>query len=578
MEALSKQKQEAIEPANETMIGADAIIQSLIDEGVDYIFGYPGGANMPMYDSLHRMGGDKIKHILSRHEQGAIHSAQGYARSSGNVGVVFATSGPGATNIITGIADAYLDSTPLVCITGQVNASLLGSDAFQETDITGVTSPVTKWNYQLTKEEEITDIIAKAFYIAKSGRPGPVLVDISKDIQFKDVEYSYNKCSYVKSYIALPEPKLNVIQQAAELINNAKKPMIIFGQGVILSGAEQELKQLIEKADIPAANTLLGISAIETDHPNAVGMVGMHGNYAPNFLTNSCDVLIAIGMRFDDRITGDLSQYAKQAQIIHFDIDKSEFHKNVKANIAVLGDAKETLTTTLTLIEKNDHTAWKQEFADLEAVEKKEIWDEVLSPTEGDITMAEVVRRVSEITNNEAIVVTDVGQHQMFACRYSKFKNTKSFISSGGLGTMGFGLPAAIGAKLGAPEKDVVCFSGDGGFQMTMQELGTIMEYGINVKAIILNNGFLGMVRQWQDLFFDKRYASTPMMSPDFGKISSAYDIEYKKVTERDNLVSSLKEMLSHDGSFVLEVKVKEELNVFPMIPGGAAVTDVRLK
>jgi acetolactate synthase-1/2/3 large subunit len=392
------------------------------------------------------------------------------------------------------------------------------------------------------------------------------------------VEYSYNKCSYVKSYIALPEPKLNVIQQAAELINNAKKPMIIFGQGVILSGAEQELKQLIEKADIPAANTLLGISAIETDHPNAVGMVGMHGNYAPNFLTNSCDVLIAIGMRFDDRITGDLSQYAKQAQIIHFDIDKSEFHKNVKANIAVLGDAKETLTTTLTLIEKNDHTAWKQEFADLEAVEKKEIWDEVLSPTEGDITMAEVVRRVSEITNNEAIVVTDVGQHQMFACRYSKFKNTKSFISSGGLGTMGFGLPAAIGAKLGAPEKDVVCFSGDGGFQMTMQELGTIMEYGINVKAIILNNGFLGMVRQWQDLFFDKRYASTPMMSPDFGKISSAYDIEYKKVTERDNLVSSLKEMLSHDGSFVLEVKVKEELNVFPMIPGGAAVTDVRLK
>ena len=578
MEALSKQKQEAIEPANETMIGADAIIQSLIDEGVDYIFGYPGGANMPMYDSLHRMGGDKIKHILSRHEQGAIHSAQGYARSSGNVGVVFATSGPGATNIITGIADAYLDSTPLVCITGQVNASLLGSDAFQETDITGVTSPVTKWNYKLTKEEEITDIIAKAFYIAKSGRPGPVLVDISKDIQFKDVEYSYNKCSYVKSYIALPEPKLNIIQQAAELINNAKKPMIIFGQGVILSGAEQELKQLIEKADIPAANTLLGISAIETDHPNAVGMVGMHGNYAPNFLTNSCDVLIAIGMRFDDRITGDLSQYAKQAQIIHFDIDKSEFHKNVKANIAVLGDAKETLTTTLTLIEKNDHTAWKQEFADLEAVEKKEIWDEVLSPTEGDITMAEVVRRVSEITNNEAIVVTDVGQHQMFACRYSKFKNTKSFISSGGLGTMGFGLPAAIGAKLGAPEKDVVCFSGDGGFQMTMQELGTIMEYGINVKAIILNNGFLGMVRQWQDLFFDKRYASTPMMSPDFGKISSAYDIEYKKVTERDNLVSSLKEMLSHDGSFVLEVKVKEELNVFPMIPGGAAVTDVRLK
>jgi len=577
MEALSKLKKEASEPETETMIGSDAIIQSLVDEGVEYIFGYPGGANMPIYDSLHRMDAS-VKHILARHEQGAIHSAQGYARSSGKVGVVFATSGPGATNIITGIADAFLDSTPLVCITGQVNVSLLGSDAFQETDITGVTSPVTKWNYQLTKEEEITDVIAKAFYIAKSGRPGPVLIDVSKDIQFKDVEYAYKKCSYVKSYIALPEPKLKDIKLAATLINNAKKPMIIYGQGVILSGAEKELKQLIEKADIPAANTLLGISALETDHPNAVGMVGMHGNYAPNLKTNECDVLIAIGMRFDDRITGDLSQYAKQAQIIHFDIDKSEFHKNVKANVAVLGDAKETLGKALMLIEKNEHKVWKQEFADLEAVEKKEIWDEVLDPIIGDITMPEVVRRVSEITNGEAIVVTDVGQHQMFASRYSKFNNSKSFISSGGLGTMGFGLPAAIGAKLGAPDKDVICFSGDGGFQMTMQELGTIMEYGINVKAIILNNSFLGMVRQWQDLFFDKRYASTPMMSPDFGKIASAYNVEYKKVIERDNLVSSLKEMLAHDGSFVLEVKVKEELNVFPMIPGGAAVTEVRLK
>ncbi len=578
MEAVSKQKEESIKSETTTMSGSDAIIQSLIDEGVDYIFGYPGGANMPMYDSLHQMGEDKIKHILARHEQGAIHSAQGYARSSGKTGVVFATSGPGATNIITGIADAYLDSTPLVCITGQVNASLLGSDAFQETDITGVTSPVTKWNYQLTKEDEILEILAKAFYIAGSGRPGPVLIDISKDIQFKDVEYAFEKCSYVKSYIALPEPETEEIKEAAKAINNAKKPMIIYGQGVILSGAEKELKELVEKADIPAANTLLGISALETDHPNAVGMVGMHGNYAPNLKTNECDVLIAIGMRFDDRITGDLNQYAKQANIIHFDIDKSEFHKNIKANIAVLGDAKETLRATLKLIEKNNHESWKQEFADLEAIEKKEIWDEILHPTEGDITMAEVVRKVSELTNNEAIVVTDVGQHQMFACRYSKFKNTKSFISSGGLGTMGFGLPAAIGAKLGAPEKTVVSFSGDGGFQMTMQELGIIMEYGINVKVIILNNGFLGMVRQWQDLFFDKRYASTPMQSPDFGKITEAYGIEYKKVTERSNLVDTLKEMLDHDGSFVLEVKVKEELNVFPMIPGGAPVTDVRLK
>ena len=578
MEAVSKQNNQAIKPKTVTMSGADAIINSLIDEGVDYIFGYPGGANMPMYDSLHQIGEDKIKHILARHEQGAIHSAQGYARSSGKVGVVFATSGPGATNIITGIADAYLDSTPLVCITGQVNASLLGSDAFQETDITGITSPVTKWNYQLTKEDEIVDVIAKAFYIAKSGRPGPVLVDVSKDIQFKDVEYAFEKCSYVKSYIALPKIDAEEIKEAAEAINNAKKPMIIFGQGIILSEAEKELKELVEKADIPAANTFLGISALDTDHPNAVGMVGMHGNYAPNLKTNECDVLIAIGMRFDDRITGDLDQYAKQAKVIHFDIDKSEFHKNVKASITVLGDAKESLIDILPLINKNEHKAWKQEFADLEAIEKKEIWDEILDPTEGDITMAEVVRRVSELTNNEAVVVTDVGQHQMFACRYSKFKNSKSFISSGGLATMGFGLPAAIGAKIGAPDKQVVCFSGDGGFQMTMQELGTIMEYGVNVKQIVLNNSYLGMVRQWQDLFFDKRYASTPMKSPDFGKVTDAYGIAYKKVTERDNLLESLKEMLDHDGSYVLEVTVKEELNVFPMIPGGAAVTDVRLK
>jgi len=578
MEVVSKQNEKAIKPETITMSGSDAIIQSLIDEGVDYIFGYPGGANMPMYDSLHQMGDDKIKHILARHEQGAIHAAQGYARSSGKVGVVFATSGPGATNIITGIADAYLDSTPLVCITGQVNASLLGSDAFQETDITGVTSPVTKWNYQLTKEDEILKVIAKAFYIAASGRPGPVLIDVSKDIQFKDVEYAFKKCTYVKSYVALPELNEEDIKKAADAINNAKKPMIIYGQGVILSEAEAELKELVEKADIPAANTLLGISALETDHPNAVGMVGMHGNYAPNIKTNECDVLIAIGMRFDDRITSDLTKYAKQAKVIHFDIDRSEFHKNVKADIAVLGDAKESLQATLKLINKNEHKTWKQEFADLEAIEKKEIWDEIIDPTEGDITMAEVVRRVSELTNDEAVVVTDVGQHQMFACRYSRFKNTKSFISSGGLGTMGFGLPAAIGAKLGVPDKQVVSFSGDGGFQMTMQELGTIMEYGIGVKQIVLNNGYLGMVRQWQDLFFDKRYASTPMMSPDYGKISEAYGIKYKKVTERDNLVDTLKEMLDHDGAYVLEVIVKEELNVFPMVPGGAAVTDVRLK
>lgn len=561
---------------NNTMTGADAIIQALIDEGVKYIFGYPGGANMPMYDSLYGRE-EEIKHILARHEQGAIHSAQGYARSSDNVGVVFATSGPGGTNIITGIADAFLDSTPLVCITGQVNASLLGSDAFQETDITGVTAPVTKWNYQLTKEDDILTIIAKAFYIAKSGRPGPVLIDVAKDIQFKEVKYNYKRCSYIKSYIPIPKIDQEVIEKVSHAINNSKKPMIIYGQGVILSGAEKQLKELIEKADIPAANTLLGISALPTNHENAVGMVGMHGNYAPNVLTNSCDVLIAIGMRFDDRITGDLNRYAKQAKIIHFDIDKSEFHKNVKVNIPVHGDAKEALSKILPLIKNKNHSSWKEEFQNLEKIEKKEIWDKVLTPKEGEITMAEVVDKVSKATKNDAIVVTDVGQNQMFASRYSKHNNTKSFISSGGLGTMGFGLPAAIGAKLGAENREVVCFSGDGGFQMTMQELGTIMEYGINVKVIILNNGFLGMVRQWQDLFFDKRYASTPMQSPDFGKITDAYGIQYEKVLKRENLMPAIEKMINHSGAFVLEVKVKEELNVFPMIPSGAAVTEVRL-
>lgn len=559
-----------------TMTGADAVIQSLIDEGVEYIFGYPGGANMPIYDSLY-IKRNEIKHILGRHEQGSIHAAQGYARSSDNVGVVFATSGPGATNLVTGITDAFMDSTPLVCITGQVNASLLGSDAFQETDVTGITSPITKWNYQLTKADKITEIIAKAFYIARTGRPGPVLIDISKDIQFKDVEYAYKKCEYVKSYVAYPEVNQNDVKAAAEAINNAKKPMIIYGQGVILSGAEAQLKELVEKSDIPAANTMLGISALPYNHPNKVGMVGMHGNYAPNIKTNECDVLIAIGMRFDDRITGDLERYAKQAKVVHFDIDKSEFHKNVKADVTVLGDAKETLIDTLAYINENNHTAWKQEFADLQAIEKKQIWDVELDPSEGKITAPEVIHKVAQAVNQEAIVVTDVGQHQMFASRYSQFKQTKSFISSGGLGTMGFGLPAAIGAKLGAPDREVVCYSGDGGYQMTMQELGVVMEYKINVKSIILNNGYLGMVRQWQDLFFDKRYASTPMHSPDFGKIAEAYGVGYKKVEKREDLAAAIEEMLDHDGTFVLEVIVQEELNVFPFIPGGASVTEVRL-
>jgi acetolactate synthase-1/2/3 large subunit len=558
------------------MIGSDAVIQSIIDEGAEYVFGYPGGANMPIYDSLDKRS-DELKHILARHEQGAIHAAQGYARSSGKTGVVFATSGPGATNLITGIADAFMDSTPLVCITGQVNASLLGSDAFQETDITGVTSPITKWNYQLTDENEIPEIIAKAFFIARTGRPGPVLIDISKDIQFKNLEYIYEKCSFVKSYVPMPEPRLSSIQDAAKAINNAKQPMIIFGQGVILSNAEQELKELVEKADIPAANTLLGISALDSDHPNAVGMVGMHGFYAPNILTNECDVLIAIGMRFDDRITGDLNQYAKQATVIHFDIDRSEINKNVVADIPVIGDAKECLNLLLPLVESNSHTEWKQRFTELEKEEIEQVWKKDLTPSEGPLTMPEVIRSVAVESNNKALVVTDVGQHQMFACRYSKFSEANSWISSGGLGTMGFGLPAAIGAKLGAPNKDVVLFVGDGGFQMTFQELGIIMQYDVNVKIVVLNNEFLGMVRQWQDMFFDKRYASTEMHNPKFDKIADAYGIKYQLVEDRDELSSAVKDMLEYDGSVLMEAKVKKELNVFPMVPSGASVTEVRL-
>ncbi len=557
--------------------GAEAVARSLIEEGADLIFGYPGGAIMPVYDEFHKIQ-DKIHHVLTRHEQGAIHAAQGFARSSGKVGVVIATSGPGATNLITGIADAMIDSTPLVCITGQVGSSLLGSDAFQETDIVSISTPVTKWNYQITKASEIPGILAKAFYIAKSGRPGPVLIDITKDAQFDEFEFSYKKCEKIRSYHPVPKMDLEIVKEAAEMINKAKKPFVVFGQGVILAKAEKEFKEFIEKADIPAASTLLGLSALPTDHELNMGMVGMHGHYAPNVLTNECDVLIAIGMRFDDRVTGNLDTYAKQAKVIHFDIDPAEIDKNVKTDIAVLGTVKETIAAIIPMIDQNKNKKWHQEFHDLRKIEHERIIHPQTKPTQEKLTMGEVITAVNEETGGDAILVSDVGQNQMMTSRYGKFNITKSEITSGGLGTMGFGLPAAMGAKLGCPDREVVAFIGDGGFQMTIQELGTIMQTKIPVKIVVLNNEFLGMVRQWQELFFDKRYASTVMTNPDFVKIVEGYGITAKRVTKRENLKGVIADMIASKDAYFVEVVVEKEENVFPMIPSGASVSDVRLK
>ena len=504
METQTIKNKETDQIVTERISGSEAIVRSLIAEGVKVLYGYPGGAIMPVYDELYKYQ-DKIHHVLTRHEQGATHSAQGYARISGEVGVAIATSGPGATNLITGIADAQIDSTPMICITGQVPSHLLGSDAFQETDIVGISSPVTKWNCQVTKASQIPEAIAKAFFIAKSGRPGPVLVDITKDAQFEEFDFSYQKCTKVRSYVPVPKTVSGTLEAAAKLINGAKKPMIIWGQGVVLSEAEEPFKALVEKSGIPAAWTILGASALPTSHRLNVGMLGMHGNYAPNKLTNECDVLIAIGMRFDDRVTGDLTKYAKQAKVIHFEIDPSEIDKNVKTDVAVLGDAKATLTAILPLINENTHTAWHQEFKDLYAIEYEKIIKDDLYPTKEGLTMGEVIHQINVHSNGDAAIVTDVGQHQMIACRYAEFNKTKSNITSGGLGTMGFGLPAAIGAKMAAPEREVVSISGDGGYQMTIQELGTIFQQKAAVKVVVLNNDFLGMVRQWQQLFFDKR-------------------------------------------------------------------------
>ncbi|WJS93627.1 biosynthetic-type acetolactate synthase large subunit [Flavobacterium johnsoniae] len=557
--------------------GAEAVIRCLLEEGVDLVYGYPGGAIMPVYDELYKFQ-DKLHHVLVRHEQGATHAAQGYARATGKVGVAIATSGPGATNLVTGIADAQIDSTPMVCITGQVGRHLLGSDAFQETDIIGISTPVTKWNFQVTEASQIPEIIAKAFYIARSGRPGPVLIDITKNAQFDEFDFSYEKCTGIRSYIPVPKLNLDKVAEAAALINSAKKPLIVFGQGIILGQAEAEFKAVIEKSGIPSAWTILGLSALPTDHPLNVGMLGMHGNYAPNLMTNECDVLIAFGMRFDDRVTGKLATYAKQAKVIHFEIDPAEIDKNVKTEIAVLGDVKESLAALLPLLDAKSHDLWLNEFKALREVEFNSVIKEELNPTNGKgISMGETIEMINKHSKGDAIIVSDVGQHQMFACRYAKFNSTKSNITSGGLGTMGFALPAAIGAKMGKPEREVVAIIGDGGFQMTIQELGTIFQTQVPVKIVILNNEFLGMVRQWQELFFDNRYASTKMINPNFVAIAEGYHIKSKKVTSRDDLDEAVAEMLASKESYFLEVMVEKENNVFPMIPTGACVSEIRL-
>lgn len=558
--------------------GSAALLEGLLAEGVDTIFGYPGGAIMPIYDALYDYR-DKLRHILVRHEQGGIHAGQGYARSSGKVGVVFATSGPGATNLVTGLADAQIDSTPLVCITGQVFAHLLGTDAFQEIDVINITSPVTKWNYQVTDATEIPEVLAKAFYIAKSGRPGPVLIDITKNAQLQKIQFKgYEHCRHIRSYRPKPNVRIEYIQEAAKLINEAKKPFVLFGQGVILGHAEKEFKTFIEKTGIPSAWTILGAGAIPSDHPLNVGMLGMHGNYGPNVLTNECDVLIAIGMRFDDRVTGRLDKYARQAKVIHLDIDPAEIDKNVQTTVPVWGDCKETLPLLTKFVDEKKHTEWLELFRRYEKEEVDAVIREELFPSSEQMTMGEVIQTLNELTNGDAIIVTDVGQHQMVACRYAKFNHTRSNITSGGLGTMGFALPAAIGAKFGAPQRPVVAIIGDGGIQMTIQELGTIMQSGVDVKIVVLNNQFLGMVRQWQELFHDRRYSFVDITSPDYIKVAEGYGIEGKSIDKREYLEDTLKTMLEHNGSYFLEVMVTKENNVFPMVPQGCSVSEIRLK
>ncbi len=557
--------------------GAEAVIRCLLAEGVDLIYGYPGGAIMPVYDELYKFQ-DDLHHVLTRHEQGATHAAQGYARTSGKVGVAIATSGPGATNLITGIADAQIDSTPMVCITGQVGSHLLGSDAFQETDIIGISTPVTKWNYQVTEAKEIPEILARAFYIARSGRPGPVLVDITKDAQFGMLDFEYKPCTGIRSYKPVPTLDQSQVEAAAEAINKAKQPLIVWGQGVILGNAEAEFKAFVERSGIPAVWTILGLSALETSHPLNKGMVGMHGNYAPNLLTQECDVLIAIGMRFDDRVTGRLDAYAAQAEVVHLEIDLAEIDKNVHADYPVLGDCKQSLAALTELVAPKKLDSWLARFDELYAKEYEVVIEKDTKPTKEGLTMGEVIVAVNKAAGSDAVIVTDVGQHQMIACRYAEFVRSKSNVTSGGLGTMGFALPAAIGAKMGAPDRQVVAVIGDGGYQMTIQELGTIFQTGVAVKILVLNNEYLGMVRQWQQLFFDRRYASTEMTNPDFVTIAKGYHIPAQKVTERKYLAAAIEEMINAEGPYFVEVGVEKEDNVFPMIPTGASLNEIRLQ
>ena len=575
----TKTKQEKLKATGSTLriSGAEAVIRCLLAEDANLIYGYPGGAIMPIYDEIYKFQ-DQLHHVLTRHEQGATHAAQGFARTSGKVGVALATSGPGATNLVTGIADAQIDSTPMVCITGQVASHLLGSDAFQETDIIGISTPVTKWNYQITKASEIPEIMAKAFYIARSGRPGPVLIDITKDAQFEMFDFTYNKCTGIRSYQPYPELINESLEEAVRLIGEAKKPFVVWGQGVILGQAEEELKTFLETSGIPAAWTILGLSALPTGHPSNRGMVGMHGNYAPNLLTNECDLLIAIGMRFDDRVTGDLNTYAKQAKVIHLELDPAEVNKNVKADVTLLCDCKISLQALNDKISTKTYPEWIKRFDDFDVIEKEKVIYGDLNPTKPGLTMGESVEMINKHSNGDAVIVTDVGQHQMVACRYAKFTQSKSNVTSGGLGTMGFALPAAIGAKMGAPSREVVAIIGDGGYQMTIQELGTIFQQQVAVKIVILNNDFLGMVRQWQQLFFDKRYASTEMTNPDFVTIAKGYHIDAARVDKREDLDQAVANMMASDKPYFLEICVEKEDNVFPMIPTGASVSDIRLE